>query len=97
MSTRSFVGTVTNDGKIRARYVHSDGYPTGMGPALAALIERDGLKVALTTIAGHPGWSGLAADNPDIFAVEPDPDAPFDSAAYRSSLFAKGGAYAKGT
>lgn len=60
MSTRSFIGTVNSEGRFRGRYVHSDGYPSGLVPVLTELIARaDGsLSYVLKVITkDHPGWS----------------------------------------
>lgn len=91
MSTRSFVGKINNDGTFKARYVHSDGYPTYLGRALLELALRDGAETVLETVTEeHYGWSNLSADTPDIEGVTPDREADFGSAEFQASLF-KGG------
>jgi hypothetical protein len=40
MSTHALVGVRTADGGFRARYVHSDGYPSSMLPALQRVIHN---------------------------------------------------------
>lgn len=61
MSTRSIVGIKSESGKI-GRYCHSDGYPDGQLPILAALIKRDGAPKAAQTLmeADAGGWSYLS-------------------------------------
>lgn len=71
MSTRSIVAVPHGD-SWRGRYVHSDGYPSGVGADLWKLVERDGLaKVREIIVTGdHYGWSSLSADQPDIVKVK---------------------------
>jgi hypothetical protein len=65
MSTRSLV--VGAESTV-ARYVHSDGYPEHMVPALKLMIKRDGIKVILAN-----NWSSIGANpqpnlnNRDLF------------------------------
>ena len=62
MGTRSAVCEPYGD-SYRGRYVHWDGYPTGVGRALLELVARDGLaKVRQTIIHDHYGWSNLKTD-----------------------------------
>lgn len=62
MGTRSIVGTPFGDG-VRGRYCHWDGYPSGVGAALWAIIERDGVDKALFVLTEqHYGWSSLTAE-----------------------------------
>jgi len=62
MSTNSIVG-VPHEGSWRGRYVHWDGYPTAMVPALFAIVARDGYETAVRTLtADHHGWSSVVAD-----------------------------------
>lgn len=59
MGTRSAVCEPHGD-SYRGRYVHWDGYPSGVGRALSALVQRDGLEVVRKTIIhDHYGWSSL--------------------------------------
>lgn len=88
MSTRSFVGTVNADKTFRARYVHSDGYPTGVGETLAALIALHGVEETLRVVTEeHYGWSNLNAYAPDITNVRADSEAAYDTPAFQASLF----------
>jgi hypothetical protein len=64
MGTRSVVA-VPLDGGFQGRYVHWDGYPTGVGLALAHLVLRDGLDTVVRTITeDHYGWSNLDPRQP---------------------------------
>lgn len=48
--------------RFRGRYVHWDGYPEGVGVAVAEVIARDGLTTAVETlIKEHYGWSSVNA------------------------------------
>jgi hypothetical protein len=59
MGTRSAVCEPHGD-SYRGRYVHWDGYPTGVGARLIELVQRDGIeKVRQTIIHDHYGWSSL--------------------------------------
>lgn len=61
MGTRSVVATGTVE-DWKGRYVHWDGYPTGVGQALRSILIRDGFEVATQTILrDHYGWSSLDA------------------------------------
>lgn len=91
MSTRSFVGKINSDGTFKARYVHSDGYPTYLARQLLALVQRDDAEKVLSTVTEeHYGWSSLNAETPDIEGVTPDRDADFRSAEYQASRFQDG-------
>lgn len=72
MSTRSSVGIPTHGGDSwKGRYVHSDGYPSGMGPVLRALVQRDGWeRVGEVICVEHAGWSNLNPSQPDITGVK---------------------------
>jgi len=63
MSTRSFVETVNEStGQFRGRYVHSDGYPTWMGPTYTNLLARfdGGLELMLAVLTeDNYGWSSI--------------------------------------
>lgn len=59
MSTRSCVAIPQGDG-WKGRYVHSDGYPEHMVPALLDLIGRKGVdRVVDVLINWNPGWSWI--------------------------------------
>lgn len=59
MGTPAVVATMI-DGLVKGRYVHWDGYPTGLGKNLALMVNRDGLEqVVKTTLLDHYGWSTL--------------------------------------
>lgn len=74
MSTRAIVAEPYGD-TWRGRHTHSDGYPTGRGRHLWALVKRDGLeKVRQTMIHDYYGWSIVNAEQPDITGVTPPPD-----------------------
>lgn len=58
MGTRSAIAIRTEDGGFKGRYVHWDGYPSGVGVALRQIIERDGREQALKVLLeDHYGWS----------------------------------------
>ena len=40
MSTRSYIGIIEDDGSVSAKYVHLDGYPTGVGLALLDMYKE---------------------------------------------------------
>lgn len=63
MGTRSIVAIKTGDnGSWKGRYVHWDGYPDGVGAAVVAVIERDGVEKAVKVLTEeHYGWSSLNA------------------------------------
>lgn len=59
MATRSVVAIPHGDA-WRGRYVHYDGYPTNMGPALTGIVRRVGLAKAVETLVeSHYGWSSI--------------------------------------
>ena len=58
MSTRSVVAIPRGTGWI-GTYVHFDGYPQHMMPALTAMIERDGIDTVIDTLIIPGGWSLL--------------------------------------
>lgn len=60
MSTRSVVAVPTEDGGWRGRYIHYDGYPTGVGADVVAVVRRDGLPTARETLM-RGTWKGLHA------------------------------------
>lgn len=69
MGTRSIVGVPTNDGTgFRGRYVHWDGYPAGVGQAVADIVRRDGYSATIhTLIVEHSAWSSVTGnDDPDL-------------------------------
>ena len=49
MGTRSIVGAEIGD-KTEGRYVHWDGYPEGVGRAVARIVLRDGYERAVKTL-----------------------------------------------
>lgn len=97
MSTRSVVALPHGDA-WRGRYVHSDGYPTHMGPTLFALVRRNGLDdVVSTLITGdHYGWSWVSDKQPSLDGVAPDPDGAFGTAERMAYLFGPDGHYGDG-
>jgi hypothetical protein len=59
MGTRSVVA-VQQDDSFKGRYIHWDGYPSGVGEQLLAIIKRDGVERAREVLLGeHYGWSNL--------------------------------------
>ena len=61
MGTRSVIARYNIDGKWEGRYVHWDGYPTSMMPALEEIIARDGFATASRVLIDeHFGWSSIA-------------------------------------
>lgn len=63
MSTNSVIA-MSVDGPPAGRYVHWDGYPTGVGLALHAIVARDGLQLAARTLLSDwTGWSTLTGDS----------------------------------
>lgn len=64
MGTRSVVAVPTADGGWKGRYVHWDGYPSGVGAALARIVQRDGYDMAVRTLTqDHYGWSSVGSEN----------------------------------
>lgn len=64
MSTRSLIGVLDADGRsYRARYCHSDGYPTYQLPALGEALHEhhDGDLARLATAILEHDWSFIAA------------------------------------
>ncbi len=62
MSTHAIVGTKTATG-FRGRYVHFDGYPDAMIPALISILQRDGYDTAVKTITeDHAEWTTLIGE-----------------------------------
>ena len=63
MGTRSVVAVPTAGGGWKGRYVHWDGYPAGVGDAVRAIVERDGVETAVDTlVVTNYGWSSVAAE-----------------------------------
>ena len=59
MGTRSIVA-VPDGESWQGRYVHWDGYPTGVGEVLRLIVRRDGLDVAAHTLTvAHVSWSSI--------------------------------------
>jgi hypothetical protein len=90
MGTRSIIAIPDGDG-WRGRYCHYDGYPTGVGMTLTALVNRDGIRaVQRIIVLEHAGWSGLDLAQPSQEQLEttpPDRDAPWDSIEKQASLW----------
>lgn len=64
MGTRSVVAVPTANGGWRGRYVHWDGYPSGVGSALAKIVQRDGYETAVRTLTqDHYGWSSVNGED----------------------------------
>jgi len=62
MATSSAVGIPNGDG-WKARYVHWDGYPNGVGMAVYTIAARDGLDLAIRVLTqDHAYWSTLTAE-----------------------------------
>jgi hypothetical protein len=62
VSTNSIVGIATDTG-FKGRYVHWDGYPSGVGQAVADIVKRDGMELAVKTLTeDHVEWSTLTAE-----------------------------------
>lgn len=74
MSTRSIIGT-TDGITYEGIYCHFDGYPTGMVPALAKIIARDG-AAALPVLTGEESRArgGQTATWDSINPEMPNPD-----------------------
>ena len=69
MGTRSLVLKPHGDG-FEGRYVHFDGYPTGVGIALLRIVKRDGLEKARKIIIDdHYYWSCI---NESMFSTRYD-------------------------
>jgi hypothetical protein len=94
MSTRSLIGVLDPDGRtFRARYCHSDGYPTYQLPALAAALHdhHDGDIDQLGQDILRYDWSFIAADEATAetadpayrSASRPDHVVPFAGVGYR--------------
>lgn len=53
----------TADGGWKGRYVHWDGYPEGVGRALAKIVQRDGYDTAVKVLTqDHYGWSSVTGE-----------------------------------
>lgn len=64
MSTRSVVAVPLPGGGWKGRYVHFDGYPSGVGSALAKIVQRDGYEKAVQTLTqDHYGWSTVDGED----------------------------------
>ena len=72
MGTRSVVA-IPLDGGFKGRYIHWDGYPSGVGQNLLDIIKRDGLERAIEVLTRENyGWSSLNPDGPDSFDPQID-------------------------
>jgi len=74
MGTNSIIA-VREDGEVRGRYVHWDGYPSYMGVELVKLVERDGLERVIEVLTGeHYGWSSISSEEtgpmPDFYTAD---------------------------
>ena len=59
MSTRAVIARPKGD-EWEGRYHHSDGYPTGLGATLWALVKESGVEWAQRTLLDeHTGWSTI--------------------------------------
>jgi len=59
MGTHAQIGVKYHDGSINGTYVHYDGYPDHMTPALEQFVENfttSGLTVAILSAAQHGGY-----------------------------------------
>ena len=71
MSTRSCVA-IKHEVGWRGRYIHMDGYPSGVGVELIKILARDGYDKAVTILLEqHYGWSSLDAASPSDKALSP--------------------------
>jgi hypothetical protein len=69
MSTRSIIAVPYGD-TWRGRYCHCDGYPTGNGRTLWALVKREGLDVTRKVLTEeHYGWSSVDENRIDISGI----------------------------
>jgi hypothetical protein len=76
MSTRSLIARVgVHEGQFRGRYVHADGYPTGMGSTLWTALHghfKNNLSAMLAYLIDAPhavcGWSAIVGKN---FSLKP--------------------------
>lgn len=72
MGTRSVIAATPADA-ARGRYVHWDGYPTGVGQALLNIVRRDGLDKAREVLTReHFGWSSVTGEGSDLAATTTD-------------------------
>lgn len=63
MSTNAIVGIPTGTG-FTGRYVHWDGYPAGVGRAVANIVKRDGTELAVKTLTeDYTEWSQVTGDD----------------------------------
>ncbi len=82
MSTRSAVGVPQGD-SWHGRYVHSDGYPSGVGVEILALVERDGLDAVVRKVTeDRYGWSSLDNTQPEISGVKIKKNATYGTYQY---------------
>lgn len=70
MSTRS---VITRTPGKPGRYVHHDGYPTGVGASLFRIVKRDGIRKARRVLtAEHFGWSSVDDTTTADFHNDPE-------------------------
>jgi hypothetical protein len=58
--------------RVEGRYVHLDGYPEGVGAALARIVKRDGYDKAIATLMlKYTDWSSVnaLADQPGNWGI----------------------------
>lgn len=67
MGTRSVVA-IPLDGGFKGRYIHWDGYPSGVGENLLDIVRRDGVERAVQVLTEENyGWSSLNSTGPGEF------------------------------
>lgn len=101
MSTRALVGVGdTRAEKFLGLYVHSDGYPAGLGPDFWRDCQEKGAEGIRAMIAQHPGgWSsyGEKCYCHDLYFAKRDGSAAQDSPYYRedapNGVWENGGAH----
>lgn len=70
MLVPAFIGVIDALGYFQARYLDRGGSPSQVGPTLARIIARDGVKDALgVLVRQHPAWESLDVRQPDIEEV----------------------------
>ena len=66
MSTRAVVAVGTRE-RWEGRYVHMDGYPTGLGWAIWEIVKRDGVEAARKALVRDAdSWSAI---DPEVVAI----------------------------
>ena len=59
MSTRSYIGIIEDNGNVSAKYVHHDGYPTGVGVALLEKYKNYDSISKIIYQSNHEDFSSL--------------------------------------